>query len=154
MEQKECNCSETISHFVLYLIKMRSWERTRLPFVSPQIAIDISLHAVANYIHGKQMPSKTFHLVINHSADRVREVLNELVSSGWLKQIKHQRDRRIRLIEPTEKLMTLMAEYQSYSGVLASMLTSQPDNRDSFLVSTNDQLDATAVGISRTDPAH
>jgi len=90
---------------------VRKWERGNIPFLSPQIALDIAVYAAALRLEQRQMPSKNVHLTVGHSPDRVREVISELVADGWIERSADPRDRRIRLIRATDRLLDLMGAY-------------------------------------------
>lgn len=94
------------------LLSLRRWERRFVPFSSPQIALDIALFATAARLDKRFITSKSVHLTVGHSADRVREVLAELVCDGWIAKTRHPNDKRIRVIEATDKLVYLMSEYE------------------------------------------
>lgn len=93
-------------------LAIRRWERNFVPFSSPQIALDIALYATASKLKNRFVSSKSVHLTVGHSADRVREVLTELISGGWIAKTQHPHDKRIRLIEATDRLIALMLEYE------------------------------------------
>lgn len=101
--------------FVEGALAVRRWERNFVPFSSPQIALDIALYATASRLQNRFIVSKSVHLTVGHSVDRVREVVMELVSGGWLAKVPHPIDRRIRLLEATDKLVQLMSEYEKCS---------------------------------------
>lgn len=95
--------------------KLRSWEKEFVPFSSPQIALDIALYATAARLKNRLVVSKSVHLTVGYSSDRVREVLGALVADGWIEKTEHPSDRRIRLIQASDKLVDLMSEYKKQS---------------------------------------
>lgn len=103
--------TNTLHSFLNATLAVRKWERANVPFLSPQIALDIAIYAAALRLEQRQLPSKNVHLTVGHSADRVREVISELVAEGWIERIVHPSDRRIRLIRATDKLLDLMNDY-------------------------------------------
>lgn len=93
-------------------LALRQWERNCVPFCSPQIALDIALYATAAKLRNHFIVSKSVHLTVGYSADRVREVVADLVSGGWILKTQHPSDKRVRVLEATDKLMRLMSEYE------------------------------------------
>lgn len=103
--------SSALHSFLNAQLSIRKWERAHIPFLSPQIALDIVIYAAALRLEQRPLPSKNVHLTVGHSADRVREVLSELVAEGWIERVVDPSDRRIRLIRATDKLLNLMEDY-------------------------------------------
>lgn len=98
--------------FPMACLETRRWEKAHIPFASPQIALDIALYAMAARLENQAIASKTVHLTVGYSPDRVREVLMSLEAEGWISKVPHRHDGRIRLIEATDKLMALMLKYE------------------------------------------
>lgn len=98
--------------FVSNWISLRRWERSSVPFSSPQIALDVALFATLMRLEGRVIPAKSAHLSVGHSADRAREIVNMLVADGWICRKSHPGDGRIRLLEATDQLVDLMMEYE------------------------------------------
>ena len=103
---------EVAPSFPKLCLEARRWEKRNIPFASPQIALDIALYATAARLAGQPIASKAVHLTVGYSPDRVREVLIELERGGWISRIPHRHDRRIRLIEATDKLVALMQRFE------------------------------------------
>lgn len=103
--------SAGLSSFLSACIEARRWEKANIPFASPQIAYDIALFAAVSRLGNQRVASKSVHLALGYSPDRVREVLVALEADGWISKLPHQGDGRMRLIHATEKLMLLMQEY-------------------------------------------
>lgn len=101
--------------FVEGALALRRWEKEFVPFSSPQIALDIALYATAARLKNRLVVSKSVHLTVGYSSDRVRELLGALVADGWIEKTEHPSDRRIRLIQASDKLMELMSEYEKQS---------------------------------------
>ena len=104
---------EEPSNFPMLCIETRRWEKANIPFMSPQIGLDIALYATAAKLQNKDVASKTVHLTVGYSSDRVREVLIELERGGWIIRKRDRQDGRIRLIEATDKLIELMLQYEN-----------------------------------------
>lgn len=109
-------------------LETRRWEKANIPFFSPQIALDIALYATAARLENQAIASKTVHLTVGYSADRVREVLICLEAEGWISRVPHHQDGRIRLIEATDKLIALMLQYEQVKR--SSLLQMQPHSQD------------------------
>jgi len=104
--------AELLPSFTAACLETRRWEKTNIPFFSPQIALDIALYATAARLENQTIASKTVHLTVGYSPDRVREVLISLEADGWISKVPHRHDGRIRLIEATDKLIALMSQYE------------------------------------------
>lgn len=98
--------------FVSNWISLRRWERSIVPFSSPQIALDVALYATLMRLENRVIPAKGAHLAVVHSADRVREIVSMLVADGWICRKSHPADGRVRLLEATDQLLALMVEYR------------------------------------------
>jgi hypothetical protein len=116
--------AELAPSFPKLCLEARRWEKRNIPFASPQIALDIALYATAARLEGQPIASKTVHLTVGYSADRVREVLMELERGGWISKLPHRRDRRIRLIEATDKLVALMLRFEDIKRAALSQVQS------------------------------
>ena len=98
-------------------ISLRHWERAEVPFSSPQIAFDIALHVTQLRLENRFIPLKGIHLSVNHSADRVREILGTMIRDGWIERTEHPNDRRMRLLRASDKLVSLMASYEEHARI-------------------------------------
>lgn len=122
--------SVPLPSFPALCLESRRWEKSHIPFASPQIALDIALYATAAKLENQPIASKTVHLTVGYSPDRVREVLLALEAEGWISKVPHRHDGRIRLIEATDKLIALMLQYEqvkrSYLSYIESGLRITP----------------------------
>lgn len=116
--------TELLPSFPTACLETRRWEKANIPFFSPQIALDIALYATAARLQNQAIASKTVHLTVGYSPDRVREVLMSLEADGWISKVPHRHDGRIRLIEATDKLIALMLQYEQVKRSCISQLQS------------------------------
>lgn len=129
--------------FVSDWMSLRRWERTSVPFASPQIALDVVLYAVAMRLEGREIPAKSAHLSVGHSADRVREIVSMLVAEGWLCRKPHPADGRIRLIEATDQLIGFMLKYKK--GAIENLSRSAIQRESHSLQIPGTSLDSAVV---------
>lgn len=101
-----------LAGFAASVLKLREWERSRVPMFAPQIALDVILYAVANLSSGQLARTKDFHLAIGNSQDRVREVMRFLENDGWIRSEADPTDARLKRIAPCQKSIDLVATYQ------------------------------------------
>ena len=101
-----------LASFAASMLKLREWERSRVPMFAPQIALDVILYAVANLSSGQMARTKDFHLAIGNSQDRVREVMRFLENDGWIRSEADPSDARLKRIAPCKKSIDLVASYQ------------------------------------------
>ena len=99
--------------FATRLLTLRKWERRHIPLFSPQIALDIMLYAAASEADGRQASAKEFHLALGHSKDRVREVLQSLLTKSWIRHAPDPHDARFKRISLTAMGRELIGTYQS-----------------------------------------
>ncbi len=101
-----------VKRFARRMLLLRAWERERIPSLTPLISVDVLLLAASR--DGVDGPSsiKLFHLALNYSQDRIREVIRKLVEDGWLRIEHYDGDGRVKCVRPTEKLITMLAEYE------------------------------------------
>lgn len=102
----------SLLQFLEGTISLRQWERAKVPFSSPQIAFDIALRVTQLRLENRFIPLKAIHLSVDHSADRVREILAQLARDGWIERVEHAEDRRVRLLRASDKLVELMISYK------------------------------------------
>lgn len=101
------------------LLLLRSWERQHMPMTGSIIAGDIVLLALARD-DGDAARVKDFHLSLHYSEDRVSQVLKELVRDGWLIMERDEKDRRMRKVHASDRLVLLFDEYHRF---LAEMMS-------------------------------
>lgn len=94
------------------MLIMHAWERDHVPMPAPQISLDILLFAASRDGSNGDVQVKNFHLALNHSEDRVREIIKQLVADEWLRFEVHNEDGRVKLVRPTEKLLIMLGEYE------------------------------------------
>lgn len=104
--------SASLKCFLAGTLSLRKWTRENLPFLNSQIALDIAIFATSLKLDNQVMAAKSFHLAVGYSADRVREVVSDLVAGGWMLRTAHPRDKRIRFLEASDTLVALMASYE------------------------------------------
>ena len=105
-----------LAQFAAKLLTLRNWERSNLPHFRPQIALDILLYAIAASARAYPSPTKEVHLEIGYSQDRVRETIGALVSDHWLTRRSHTGDRRIFWLQPTDRAIRLIGQYEACVG--------------------------------------
>ena len=97
-------------HFSRHLLSVRIWEYKNIPKLVPQISLDVLLYS-ASRVDGAAV--KEFHHALGHSQDRIREVLNHFSRQGWVEIRQSQSDGRTKRVIPTQKLISIVAEYRA-----------------------------------------
>lgn len=108
------------------MLLLRAWERDCLPLLTPLISVDVLLLAASRDGMNGAVPIKHFHLALNHSQDRVREVIKQLVEDDWLRIEADDTDGRVKSVRPTDRLMTMLGEYERS---VCEMFDEQPPSR-------------------------
>lgn len=103
---------ESLSAFCHFIIRMRSWEREQAPLFTPQLGFDVTVFAVALAHSGSPACTKDFHLALNASRDRIREVILSLVKKNYLCCKVDPNDFRRKLVLPTQQAVDLVEEYR------------------------------------------
>lgn len=98
--------------FTEAVLSLRNWERTEIPFFSPQISLDVLLHVSAAALRNELAKVKDVHLAIGHSQDRIREVMKQLADNDWIELLPNARDGRSRIVVPTDKSLNLLDNYR------------------------------------------
>lgn len=99
--------------FLMGALLTRQWGRSQSNVLNSQIGLDIAIYASALRLEGRSVPTKTIHLSIGYSIDRVREVLHDMTAQGLIEKAVDPADRRIRRIQATDKLLSLMRDYST-----------------------------------------
>lgn len=121
------------------VLTLRSWEKRRIPFFTPQIGLDVLLYVGACALNNNSAKIKEIHLALGYSQDRIREVTKQLAEDGWIEIAKHNGDGRSKSVKPTDKAIKLLEEYQSrlVSGV--AIITSDKNTEAPALVGNSER---------------
>ncbi len=94
------------------LLMIRRWERLHMPFPTSPISNEI-IYLVAARAANEPVSVKELYLELGYSEARVSDLLRQLVEAGWIVSTQCQRDKRIRRLYPSDRLVELLAEAAS-----------------------------------------
>jgi len=83
-----------------------------MPLPSSPVANEI-IYLVASKGVNEPVSVKELHLELGYSEARVSDLLRQLVEAGWIISTQCQKDRRIRRLHPSERLVVLLAQAAS-----------------------------------------
>ena len=83
-----------------------------MPFPTSPVSSEI-IYLVAARSANDPASVKELHLELGYSEARVSDLLRQLVDAGWIISTQCQRDKRIRRLYPSDRLVELLAEAAS-----------------------------------------
>ena len=94
------------------LLTIRRWERLHMPFPTSPVSNEI-IYLVAAKAADGPVSVKELYLELGYSEARVSDLLRQLVDAGWIVSTQCQKDKRIRRLYPSERLVKLLADVAS-----------------------------------------
>lgn len=98
--------------FARGLIRLRAWEMQNLPHSQSGIAFDLFVLIASAHLLGEPLTLKRLFNSLQYSERGVRNVLEQFISGGWCTIGVDDVDRRVRLVEPTPRLVETFLAYQ------------------------------------------
>ena len=95
----EIICEKNLVHS---LEKLRIWERKNLPLCRTISGYDLFMTLVSSPVH-KEIKLKNIYNSLPYSEKTLRTLLKDLESDGWITMPKKYKDKRVRVINLTEK---------------------------------------------------
>lgn len=80
-----------------------------MPFPSSPVANEI-IYLVASRGIDEPLSVKELHLELGYSEARVSDLLRQLVEAGWIVSTQCQKDKRIRRLHASERLVKLLTD--------------------------------------------
>ena len=93
------------------LQSIRIWEVQNIPRCAPQISLDLLLYCVAQFEASKAANVKSINLSLKYSRDRTRQVMQDLITNGYIYKKTNCNDTRVVEIYPTKKTLDLIKAY-------------------------------------------
>lgn len=83
-----------------------------MPFPTSPVSIEI-IYLVAARTPDDPVSVKELYLELGYSEARVSDLLRQLVDAGWIVSTKCQKDKRIRRLHPSARLIELLEQAAS-----------------------------------------
>lgn len=81
-----------------------------LPQSSSLIALDIIITVSLSYINNQETTVKSLWACLPKSNTGIRFQYNKLLKDGWLTTSPHENDSRVKIVQPTDKLIKLLKD--------------------------------------------
>jgi hypothetical protein len=91
--------------FIKLLAEIRGHLSTHFPFGSSTIAEDIIFKVLNTYFSGTELSVKILFAELPYSLMGTRHHFNRLLKDDWIECIKSDKDARVRLVIPTNRLL-------------------------------------------------
>lgn len=102
---------EQSSRVIRLLKEVRSCAQACLPMNDSLIAYDLILYIASMHSEQKPIGVKQFFSALPHSYTAIRHHYKRLLDDGYVVHKHDERDRRVKLIQPTEKFASSIANY-------------------------------------------
>lgn len=104
------NTSEIIS----FAKDHRAWCKENLPIYESVVAYDLVLLLATKFLNHEEVNVKYIFSQLPHSYTAVRQHYKHLIEDGWIKNVMHDTDKRIKHIVPMDKFNTVIEKYAQY----------------------------------------
>jgi hypothetical protein len=86
-------------------------ERKIFPVENSLLVLDLILLVMKSYLSNENLSLKQIFLSLEYSDNGIRKKIRKLIKDDWLKIIAYKKDKRIKLIFPTNKLLISFEKY-------------------------------------------
>jgi hypothetical protein len=93
------------------IIALRGWCKLNLPTEDSLVAYDIILIVAISHYTKIPLPVKSLFSSTTHSYTALRHHYNRFIDDGWIKHELSEKDKRIKLVAPTHKLVNTINAY-------------------------------------------
>jgi len=93
------------------ILALRNCSKMNLPISESLVAFDLILFISISYLDRKPITIKELFSNLPYSYTAVRQHYNRLLINGYITHKPHENDRRVKYLEPTNKLVNSVIKY-------------------------------------------
>ena len=98
-------------YVIQHIVALRNCSKMNLPINESLVAFDLILFIAINYLERKEITIKELFSNLPYSYTAVRQHYNRLLINGYITHKAHKNDRRVKYLEPTNKLINSVLNY-------------------------------------------